>query len=588
MSSVINFYIKKITANSEAVFGATYILGLITIALDIWIMNIPLRGEFTIWECVANGAVIMLPYLFLSQRLRWTVFLPVWLIPVFFFVNLQYFRIFWDFIPFENYFVFNNWHSRTFDAGLSMIKWHDVTLFIPAIFYTVFYIIISRKSLYTPGMKTKSIVTVITLVSFFVGEIISESRQCSENAIRELSERYSLRLAYKDIDEYKSTGPVCFCYKMVVRNIYDTLRGRTLTEDEAALVAEFWDLNHRLQTDNAADSVNTDKNLIIVIVESLNSWAADYEWQGNKAMPVLSGLIDLPGSISARNVYSQIRNGVSSDGVLIYNTGLYPSAEETVAISFNSNDFPSIAKIYADRPSVEIICEGSTSWNHYKMNKSYGYDNLVDNCNSRDYGSPVESDQKMFDTAIEVLDTLRQPFVASMTTISTHSPYVLHSIDMPRWIKDIPEISENMRNYINSVHYFDTQLGIFLERLKQQNLYDNSVIVIASDHHSIVEGTPDNNQIIFVALNTGQSKIIENAVGQVDVFPTILDIMGNESEYRGMGLSMLNPNNTKTITRQGIIIGNNDNALLDSMLMLSTQAASNMHRGNCYTSSLTH
>lgn len=302
-------------------------------------------------------------------------------------------------------------------------------------------------------------------------------------------------------------------------------------------------------------------------------------------MPVLNELIDTDGSISALEVVPQVRSGVSSDGQLMLNSGLYPSSVCTTVGVYGDNDFPSLAKILKEHFSFEAICESDALWNHRVTNRSYGYDGLVSNISIAALENEQGSDGALFDTTLAIVDTVPRPFLAFTTTISMHSPYKDKNVRRPRWISDIPDIPDGMRDYLTVTNYFDTELGRFIDGLKQRGMYDNSVVVIASDHDSPVDGMTGpmgSNRIVFVALNTGFALKVEHPVGQVDAFPTILQIMGRDDGYSGMGISMLNPVNVGAVDKNGLIIGDGVSPQLDSLLRLSTDAANAMHRGNMY------
>ena len=110
-----------------------------------------------------------------------------------------------------------------------------------------------------------------------------------------------------------------------------------------------------------------------------------------------------------------------------------------------------------------------------------------------------------------------------------------------------------VRNYLEKTHYFDQQLGIFLENLKKTGLYDNSLIIIASDHSEPVDddskGRPslskNGNECVFIVLNSGHGKLINGPVGQIDIYPTLLDVMGlNDYPWKGLGHSLMRYNVT--------------------------------------------
>ena len=62
-----------------------------------------------------------------------------------------------------------------------------------------------------------------------------------------------------------------------------------------------------------------------------------------------------------------------------------------------------------------------------------------------------------------------------------HDPYN-HRIPAPTGISSAEGYDPRDLNYYEQVHIFDSLLAEFLDRLKADGLYDNSVIVIASDH----------------------------------------------------------------------------------------------------------
>ena len=69
-----------------------------------------------------------------------------------------------------------------------------------------------------------------------------------------------------------------------------------------------------------------------------------------------------------------------------------------------------------------------------------------------------------------------QPFFSTLFTQSSHSPY-----DFPKIFEEIewPEIE---KPYVNSVHYADIAIGMFIEKAKQQEWYDSTLFVFVADH----------------------------------------------------------------------------------------------------------
>jgi phosphoglycerol transferase MdoB-like AlkP superfamily enzyme len=138
--------------------------------------------------------------------------------------------------------------------------------------------------------------------------------------------------------------------------------------------------------------------------------------------------------------------------------------------------------------------------------------------------------------------------MAQIVTLSMHAPFTESEIiDSPRWISEASDLDALERKYLITLNYFDRALGELIAQLKSSGLWENSVIVIASDHDQPVESdilpTDINakiNPIAFIACNVGLTRQVDGVVGQVDAFPTILDLMGcSASSWRGLGASMV-------------------------------------------------
>ena len=127
-----------------------------------------------------------------------------------------------------------------------------------------------------------------------------------------------------------------------------------------------------------------------------------------------------------------------------------------------------------------------------------------------------------------------------------HFPYEDPGVPRQEWIEALTGIGTSERNYLQMTSYFDRELGRFLRGLKEKGLYDNSVIVIASDHDQLyrdvtdVASSQNVSPIVFMALNTGMTERIVRPAWQMDVYPTVLDLMGYDGDgYRGIGHSLM-------------------------------------------------
>ena len=111
-------------------------------------------------------------------------------------------------------------------------------------------------------------------------------------------------------------------------------------------------------------------------------------------------------------------------------------------------------------------------------------------------------------------------------------------------------------NYLINCHYADAQIGEYIRSLKESGLYNNSLIIIVSDHEPPLafmdmEGQLSNDLPLFI-INGGFDKmdVWNGECNQLDVFTTILDIMGIKSQWRGLGYTLLNKNYNNSVTQE--------------------------------------
>ena len=107
--------------------------------------------------------------------------------------------------------------------------------------------------------------------------------------------------------------------------------------------------------------------------------------------------------------------------------------------------------------------------------------------------------------------------------------------------------------YDGGITYVDFNIGKLIERLKKAGLYENSLIIITSDHgeafgeRSFVQhGTSVYQDQVHVPLiikypNIRQQRVINKFVSGVDLMPTVLDVLGYGIPEDVQGKSLLKP-----------------------------------------------
>ncbi len=511
------------------------------------------RLPHMLWTIPFNALFIALPYLWVKPKWRWAILIPVWGVAIFALCNLWYFFYYCDFIPFSSWFAYNNLDPILFNSVLLVAKPGHFMLLAGAVIATLSYALWFRKRIKVGrySRRAKFIATAIAVVPIFIGEcaFIHKKSNKLHIPISKGISNYVLNApgSFNVLGEY-SHGIVPFFGRQIwYRFIVKPLKSTELTEDKVAQVKDWWRRHDSLVCSN--DSLrpifanNRDKNLILIVVESLNAFAVHAEVNGQKVMPCLSSLANDSTVISCLNMRSQIKSGVSSDGQLMFNTGLYPTTDGIVALDYTDNKFISLAKELGGY-STEVICEKPALWNHDKTNKAYEFDGLITDTNSLSRERALSRDMVLMQEVGALMDTLTtKPNFIFATTMCMHTPYEEAFSPMPAFIAK-SNVEEQLKKYYHVCNVFDQALSYFLQRLQASGHYQNSVIAIASDHAGDIGNHGQEQPIVFMVLNSGYGKQIAEPINQVDVYPTLLEIMARNtnSRYTGMGFSIFNPN----------------------------------------------
>ena len=249
---------------------------------------------------------------------------------------------------------------------------------------------------------------------------------------------------------------------------------------------------------------------------------------------------------------SNIQLGESSDGQFIYLTGLLPKKQGVTIIDHFSNTYNAIPLLLKKQDSSLIslmtIPTASTMWRQDAMCKKYSIEYLHSRKDyiNQHYEEKWLDDKTLFEYTANNDKTLEQPFISIILTSSTHTPYIkeyeCNNIKFP------DNYPESLRVYLSNIHYMDKYLGQYLNSLKAKGLYNNSLIIITSDHPISKDwlnakdmAIPSTIPLYIVNSPVHIDKGPDYPINQIDVFPTILDLAGVKSSWRGVGNSLLTP-----------------------------------------------
>lgn len=310
------------------------------------------------------------------------------------------------------------------------------------------------------------------------------------------------------------------------------------------------------------------KNLIVIQVESLANFVMFRDYDGQEITPNLNKLALENDSLYYNNYFQLIGKGNTSDAEFVSLNSLYPSMEKPTYFQYADNKFYGLPWLMRDNGYTAWAFHGYKRefWNRDKAYVNQGFERFIaeDNFNfTEEIGFGI-TDKDFFNQSMFYLKQLDQkdenPFYAFLVTLTSHNPY-----EMPEEYQKINIREEHKNtltaNYLQAIHYTDEAIGGFIQSLKDNGLYDDSVIVIYGDHFAINAGLETEEEILDYLLekpydydtmmnipliihipNENLGNTITTVGSQLDFYPTIANVMGYENT-KGIvfGMDLNNP-----------------------------------------------
>ena len=288
-------------------------------------------------------------------------------------------------------------------------------------------------------------------------------------------------------------------------------------------------------------------------------------------MPNLYSL--MTQSINFTNHYSFYNGGGSTfNSEFAVNTGyLTPISYTKNAYTFNRNTFTySMARLFKNEGyTVNAFHMNSSEYYSRNINyKSWGYDNyygLKDLNEYADNSYQLDRELILNEKFYNLMFNQEGNFVNYLITYSTHTPFNSErgvcKMILEKNAQENEEIENNKEDIVDEKIYTeedcvkiqasetDYMIGLLIQALKDNDLYNNTVIVAYADHYlyTLSDKTilnqyknTTNNLInhtpLFIWSNKIKKKSITKVTSQINILPTILNLFGieyNKTYYSG-------------------------------------------------------
>lgn len=494
---------------------------------------------------MVDALLLLLPYWLLPAKLRiYYVSIIVFLFSFWRLSQLWYYRTYDDLMPFSSFLLFDNISPLLLNSIKASMKLTDILFILPPFFLFILYWFLFVDTIKkTPVNSKKRVIYTISILLFAIlihlmNAYVFYSKMQNRTTCH-LGIRYVNTVNY--ISYFDFNGFVPFCIHSFINTI---LEKRSLDIKEKEEIESFLSKYMLKYTDNQY-AVKEKQNLIVIIVESLNSWLINFKLDSIEVTPHLNQLCQENNSILALHIQPQVKSGRSSDAHFMYNTGLLPINNGAVAVRFGEAEYPSLAKALKGYKSLSMVCDDAKYWNQETAFKSYGFTQLYDSRSMMNTSGNI-NDHILLEKAANQIKHVDFPFYAQLVTISMHYPY--NTLEIPSTnISKSKLYTKDIRNFLEKAHFCDNAIGKFIQELKETGIYEKSLIAIISDHNEIdknqienrKETLPEDKEIAMIILNGSQKLNYTSKMEQIDIYPTLLDLMGaNNYPWKGLGHSI--------------------------------------------------
>ncbi|WP_078553945.1 LTA synthase family protein [Bacillus alkalicellulosilyticus] len=509
--------------------------------------------EFLLFINPLSSAMILFGFcLFFGYKNRNTMIVVIsFLSTCVLYFNLLYYRFFSDFLTLPVLFQTSNAKDIS-GSVIELARFVDVLLFADVLLLT--YLILAKKVSIVPKKKWEPVVMAVLATGIFFTNItlaqIERPQLLTRSFDREMLVQYIGTFNYHVYDAVMQTS---------------TKAQRVFAESSDILEVKQYTKSKELPPDPELFGIAEGKNVIVISLESLQTFVINNTLYGEEVTPFLNRLIE--DSYYFDNFYHQTAQGKTSDSEFLLDTSLFGRSSGAVFFTHSGNEYQALPETLGKHGYFTSVMHANNRsfWNRDLMYNSLGYDHFYDieyydvhDENSVGWGL---KDYDFFEQSIDLLKNQPEPYYTKLITLTNHFPFELGEED--RLIPEYHSNSRTLNRYFPTVRYMDMAFEHFFDRLKEEGIYENSIFIIYGDHYGISENhnramsmylekeeiTPfDTVQLqrvpLYIHIPGHRDNEVKNTVsGQIDLKPTIMHLVGlSTKNYVHFGSDLFSPN----------------------------------------------
>ncbi len=375
---------------------------------------------------LADALLLLIPLVLLPPKWRKWSWAVMWLVTLWCLAQFLYMPTYRDLMPLSSFFMTGNVGGTLTASIVGAVKPRILEVVLPPIMLYVIYRIWLKKPMeqVQQPARLRLLLAAAAIAAFVVIRLGATAVHQNENDepttfSQQLTNDYCVMWTRQG-DYMNLNGAVPYIIYGAVTSIFDA---KTLSEEERHQVEQFLELQPHY-TDNDYATAHG-KNVILLVVESLNSWAVNMKIGGRDVAPTLKRLCGDSTSLVSLSMKAQVKNGRSSDGIFMYNTGLLPLNTKVVANSYGDASYPTLCEALKSHDTFYACCDEPSLWNVKNMAATYGYSSFYckDEIKYAIKRNNYLLDKTLLEEVTQIIPTRKQPFMALVATAGMHHPF---------------------------------------------------------------------------------------------------------------------------------------------------------------------
>ncbi len=404
------------------------------------------------------------------------------------------------------------------------------------------------------GVKSKICIALLPIIGISVTHVCMQQK----NEGNDWAVWKKPRIVYKNFNDINKNMEIAGIHQFLYRDAVSTVfPKKQYNEEDFERVDKFLEEKGPLK-DNSYTGLFEGKNVIIVMMESVDTWAITKE-----DTPTLHMMMEEGINLTNYN-YPFFGAGFTFGAEFAFNTGFFTPSSAISASKFSTNTFPyATARLFkeAGYATNSFHFNSPEYYNRGIMHKSFGYEKYH---SLEDFGvtgieAELDSNMMRCDGVYEKM-TESTPFMNFVVSYSMHLPYTGDSPKLELAKTYYPElINKNENEKRNNIRILskdtDEFFRILLEKLEADGLLEDTVIIGYTDHFAY--GVYDDALLdewkgdklsytipAFIYAKGIKHEEISKPMMTIDWAPTIANLFGLKSDAVYIGNDILAPENS--------------------------------------------